>query len=146
MRSKLVAGNWKMNGSLASNQGLLQAIVTALVALTRAHADDADRSGRALIERVANVRLNDREPFPQPAGFTVVGAMPFDPVVFGLGARDVQPARAFSIESTTSGASGRTSGEKRAITLPSRPTRNFSKFQRMSPSTPSASAVLVSDW
>jgi triosephosphate isomerase len=36
MRSKLVAGNWKMNGSLASNQGLLQAIVTALAALTRA--------------------------------------------------------------------------------------------------------------
>ncbi|MBI3937695.1 MAG: triose-phosphate isomerase, partial [Betaproteobacteria bacterium] len=30
MRRKLVAGNWKMNGSLATNQALLQAIVPAL--------------------------------------------------------------------------------------------------------------------
>ncbi|HKA42311.1 MAG TPA: triose-phosphate isomerase [Burkholderiales bacterium] len=36
MRSKLVAGNWKMNGSLASNQGLLQALVAALAGLNRA--------------------------------------------------------------------------------------------------------------
>ena len=36
MRTKLVAGNWKMNGSLASNQELLQAIIPALAALTRA--------------------------------------------------------------------------------------------------------------
>ena len=41
-------------------------------------------------------------------------------------------------------ASGFVRGEKRATTLPSRPTRNFSKFQRMSPSTPSASATGVS--
>jgi len=30
MRTKFVAGNWKMNGNLASNQVLLQALVTAL--------------------------------------------------------------------------------------------------------------------
>ncbi len=40
----------------------------------------------------------------------------------------------------------RTSGPKRAITLPSRPTRNFSKFHRMSPVCPSPSAVCVSSW
>lgn len=34
MRTKLVAGNWKMNGSLASNQDLLQAIIPALAPLT----------------------------------------------------------------------------------------------------------------
>ena len=34
MRTKLVAGNWKMNGSLASNQELLQAIIPALAPLT----------------------------------------------------------------------------------------------------------------
>ena len=33
MRTKLVAGNWKMNGSLASNQELLQALIPALTAL-----------------------------------------------------------------------------------------------------------------
>jgi triosephosphate isomerase len=36
MRTKLVAGNWKMNGSLASNQELLQAIIPALAPLTGA--------------------------------------------------------------------------------------------------------------
>ncbi|HEV7392358.1 MAG TPA: triose-phosphate isomerase, partial [Burkholderiales bacterium] len=30
MRIKLVAGNWKMNGTLATNQALLQALVPAL--------------------------------------------------------------------------------------------------------------------
>ena len=30
MRSKLVAGNWKMNGSLAENQALLAALLPAL--------------------------------------------------------------------------------------------------------------------
>ena len=35
MRTKLVAGNWKMNGSLASNQALLQALIPALCDLTR---------------------------------------------------------------------------------------------------------------
>lgn len=30
MRGKLVAGNWKMNGSLASNQALLQALIPAI--------------------------------------------------------------------------------------------------------------------
>ena len=33
MRTKLVVGNWKMNGSLASNQELLQALIPALAAL-----------------------------------------------------------------------------------------------------------------
>jgi len=36
MRVKLVAGNWKMNGSLASSQALLKAILPPLVALGRA--------------------------------------------------------------------------------------------------------------
>jgi triosephosphate isomerase (TIM) len=36
MRGKLVVGNWKMNGSLASNQALLDALVPALAALDRA--------------------------------------------------------------------------------------------------------------
>ena len=51
-------------------------------------------------------------------------------------------ARADSIASVTSAASGSTTGEKRATISPSRPMRNFSKFQRMSPVWPSASAVL----
>jgi len=33
MRTKLVAGNWKMNGSLASNQALLQAVMPLLATL-----------------------------------------------------------------------------------------------------------------
>jgi triosephosphate isomerase len=33
MRTQLVAGNWKMNGSLASNQGLVQALVPLLAGL-----------------------------------------------------------------------------------------------------------------
>jgi triosephosphate isomerase len=37
MRTQLVAGNWKMNGSLASNQALLQALVPALAPLAGAH-------------------------------------------------------------------------------------------------------------
>ena len=36
MRTQLVAGNWKMNGSLASNQALVQALVPALAPLTGA--------------------------------------------------------------------------------------------------------------
>jgi triosephosphate isomerase (TIM) len=36
MRSKLVAGNWKMNGNLASSQALLKAILPPLAALSRA--------------------------------------------------------------------------------------------------------------
>lgn len=36
MRTKLVAGNWKMNGSLAANQELLQAIIPSLATLTGA--------------------------------------------------------------------------------------------------------------
>lgn len=36
MRVKLVAGNWKMNGSLASSQALLRAILPPLAALGRA--------------------------------------------------------------------------------------------------------------
>jgi len=34
MRRKLVAGNWKMNGSLAANQALLQALIPAVSPLT----------------------------------------------------------------------------------------------------------------
>ena len=37
MRVKLVAGNWKMNGSLASSQALLNAILPPLAGLDRAH-------------------------------------------------------------------------------------------------------------
>jgi triosephosphate isomerase (TIM) len=37
MRVKLVAGNWKMNGSRTSSQALLRAILPPLTALTRAH-------------------------------------------------------------------------------------------------------------
>ena len=36
MRVKLVAGNWKMNGNLASSQALLKAILTPLSVLNRA--------------------------------------------------------------------------------------------------------------
>jgi triosephosphate isomerase len=36
MRTRLVAGNWKMNGSLASNQALVQALVPALAPLNGA--------------------------------------------------------------------------------------------------------------
>jgi triosephosphate isomerase len=36
MRGKLVAGNWKMNGSLASSQALLKAILPPLATLSRA--------------------------------------------------------------------------------------------------------------
>ena len=44
----------------------------------------------------------------------------------------------------TSGASGATIGLKRARTLPSRPTRNFSKFQRMSPLAPTLKDYVAS--
>ena len=44
---------------------------------------------------------------------------------------------------TSAGSSGVTIGPKR-VTEPSGATRNFSKFQRMSPSWPSASATFVS--
>jgi triosephosphate isomerase len=37
MRVKLVAGNWKMNGSLASSQALLKAVLPPLAVLNRAH-------------------------------------------------------------------------------------------------------------
>ena len=53
-----------------------------------------------------------------------------------------QALTADSIAPTSAGSSGSTCGAKRATTSPSRPTRNFSKFHRMSPSTPSASAVV----
>src|SRR4051812_37180648 len=118
-----------------------------VVTLARAHADDADRPGRHRVEGRAEVPLYERESPLQRAAGRVVRAVPGDPVLLG---RDVpriaQPARAFSIESTSSGASGTTIGEKRASTLPSRPTRNFSKFHWMSPSRPSASFTGVSAW
>lgn len=37
MRTKLVAGNWKMNGTLASSRALLEAVVPALAPLKRAN-------------------------------------------------------------------------------------------------------------
>ena len=46
----------------------------------------------------------------------------------------------------TDGSSGATLGEKRVTVSPSAPMTNFSKFQRMSPLWPSASAIGVSDW
>ena len=36
MRSKLVAGNWKMNGNLASNQALLKSLIPLLASVTSA--------------------------------------------------------------------------------------------------------------
>jgi hypothetical protein len=42
-----------------------------------------------------------------------------------------QDLRADSMAAMTVGSSGRTSGEKRAATLPLRSMRNFSKFQRI---------------
>ena len=108
--------------------------------LTRAEADDPDRTRGRPVERAADHVLYEREPSLQRATGRVVAPVPLDPIAVA------QPASAFSIESTSSGASGTTIGEKRAITLPSRPTRNFSKFQRMSPVWPSASAVGVSAW
>src|SRR5262245_58737150 len=36
MRTRLVAGNWKMNGSLASNQALVQALLPVLAPLAAA--------------------------------------------------------------------------------------------------------------
>jgi hypothetical protein len=54
-----------------------------------------------------------------------------------------QAGRASSIAATRAGSSGATIGLNRVM-LPSGPTRNFSKFQRMSPSCPSASATAVS--
>ncbi len=36
MRSKLVAGNWKMNGNLASNQALLKSLIPVLAPVSRA--------------------------------------------------------------------------------------------------------------
>ena len=36
MRSKLVAGNWKMNGNLASNQALLKSLIPLLASVTHA--------------------------------------------------------------------------------------------------------------
>src|SRR5690606_34273782 len=62
------------------------------------------------------------------------GAPPFSgdqvpPVARALQPKSrTQPASAFSIASVSSGSSGATSGAKRPITLPSLPTRNFSKF------------------
>ncbi len=36
MRSKMVVGNWKMNGNLASNQALLKSLIPLLASVTRA--------------------------------------------------------------------------------------------------------------
>src|SRR5262249_23054939 len=112
-----------------------------VVTLARAHRDQPDRAGRARVESGSDVPLHDREPLRQRALRVVVGRVPRDPVLVGRVAQS-----AFSIDSTSSGAAGTTSGPKRAITLPSRPTRNFSKFQRMSPVWPSPSAVSVRSW
>ena len=113
-----------------------------VTALTRAHADDADRA-RAAAEssaaRMCRCTIASRRCSELPGRRTRGASRPSRRS--GCGGGLAQPASAFSIESTTSGASGSTIGEKRAITLPSRPTRNFSKFQRMSPVWPSASAL-----
>src|SRR5450755_337944 len=51
--------------------------------------------------------------------------------------------RAASIASTTGWASGFTAGSKRAITLPSRSTRNLVKFHLISPPVVGLSSLLV---
>jgi len=50
-----------------------------------------------------------------------------------LGVAFHQPGSELSIAPATSAASGSTWGPKRATTFPSGETRNFSKFQRISP-------------
>ena len=45
---------------------------------------------------------------------------------------------------TSSGSSGVTCGRNRASTVPSGPTRNFSKFHSTSPASPPASGTAVS--
>ena len=57
--------------------------------------------------------------------------------------RPAQAGSAPSMAATSLGSSGATIGLKR-VTLPCGSTRNFSKFQRMSPSWPSSSATAVS--
>ena len=66
-------------------------------------------------------------------------------VFFDIGRQSLRAVsrRSASIAATSAGSSGSTIGEKR-VTEPSLPTRNFSKFQRMSPLWPSASATAVS--
>ena len=55
-----------------------------------------------------------------------------------------QAASAASMASMMAGSSGSTWGRKRPMTSPFPETRNFSKFQVMSPALPSASGVAVS--
>ncbi len=57
-----------------------------------------------------------------------------------------QAGSAASIAATISGDSGSVCGEKRAATVPSAEIRNFSKFHRMSPVWPSASAAVTRRW
>src|SRR5215470_4961937 len=54
-----------------------------------------------------------------------------------------QPGRFASMEETSSGSSGSVIGRYRAMTFPSGPTRNFSKFHWMSPASPAASGSAV---
>lgn len=56
-----------------------------------------------------------------------------DKIIRAAFTRPLNQANAFSIACTTAGSSGAVRGEKRASTRPSLPTRNFSKFQLMSP-------------
>ena len=63
----------------------------------------------------------------------------------GDGAATGQPGSAFSTVATSVGSSGVVCGANLASTWPPGATRNFSKFQRMSPVYPSASGVSTSD-
>ena len=62
----------------------------------------------------------------------------------GCSGLQAQPGSTASIAVTTSVAPGSVSGRKRTTDPPPGATRNFSKFQVMSPALPSASATLVS--
>ena len=65
-------------------------------------------------------------------------------LVVQFGRRRAQAGRCFSIAASTSGSSGTVRGRNRASTVPSGPSRNFSKFHWTSPAAPSASGTAVS--
>ncbi len=88
--------------------------------------DELPAPEQPVVARVAQGRDVDEDPATPTAG--------------GRG----QPGSWASIAAMTSGASGSTWGAKRSTTSPVGEMRNFSKFQRMSPAVPSASAWVVS--
>ena len=88
--------------------------------------DELPTPEQPVVARVAQGRDVDEDPAAPTAG--------------GRG----QPGSWASIAAMTSGASGSTWGAKRSTTSPVGEMRNFSKFQRMSPAVPSASAWVVS--